>query len=62
MEKEIKVNTEKEMIEEFVKEYEALCRKHGLVHAFTPQWKQSMDTGTYSMVIVPQVAKLNLEE
>ena len=60
MDKETK--TEKEMIEEFLKEYEALCIKHGLVHTFAPQWKQSMDTGTYSLAIVPQVAKLNLEQ
>lgn len=37
----------------FMDDYLELCKKHGLQIAFAPQWKQSMDTGTYSMVIQP---------
>jgi hypothetical protein len=32
-------------------EYLALCTKYGFQIAFAPQWKQSADTGTYSLVI-----------
>lgn len=37
--------------QKFMDEYFALCRKHGIQLAYVPQWKQSSDTGTYSLVI-----------
>jgi len=37
--------------QKFMDEYLVLCRKYGIQLAFNPQWKQSTDTGTYSMVI-----------
>ncbi len=45
--------------QKFMDEYLALCRKHGLQIAFTPQWKQSAYTDTYSMVIQVVLAVYN---
>ena len=47
---------QKKALEQFQKEYEALCAKHGLQLVFVPTWKQSMDTGTFSLVVVVQAA------
>ena len=44
----------------FSKEYTELCKKHGLQIGFNPQWKQSSDTGTFSMVI--QVVLIEYKE
>lgn len=52
----------KEQVAEFEKEYNELCKKHKLVLVFSPQWKQSQDTGTFSLVIVPAIAVLNVPE
>ena len=49
----------KEQIAEFEKEYNELCKKHKLVLTFAPQWKQSQDTGVWSLVIVPMIAVFN---
>jgi hypothetical protein len=49
--------TDKEKAEAFEKEYNDLCVKHKLILTFQPQWKQSQDTGTWSLVIVPMLAK-----
>jgi hypothetical protein len=43
--------------EAFEKEYNELVLKHKLILTFQPQWKQSQDTGTWSLVIVPMLAK-----
>ena len=48
----------KEQIAAFEKDYNELCKKHGMMLNFAPQWKQSQDTGTWSMVLVPMVAVL----
>ena len=53
--------TEQELLQAFQKDYEVLCKKHGLQLVFVPQWKQSMDTGTFSLVIIPQAAKYEPE-
>lgn len=39
--------------QKFMDEYLVLCSKHGLQIAFQPQWKQSADTGTFSLTIQP---------
>lgn len=39
--------------EDFQKDYVELCKKHGLQITFSPQWKQSLDTGAWFMVIAP---------
>ena len=46
--------TEQERIQDFLKDYEALCKKHGI--QLVPQLKQSFDTGTWD--IVQGVAKV----
>jgi hypothetical protein len=48
---------EQEQAKQFEKEYNELCVKHKLILTFQPQWKQSQDTGTWSLVIVPMLAK-----
>ena len=52
----------KEQVAEFEKGYNELCEKHGMVLNFVPQWKQSQDTGSWSMVIIPMVAMFNPPE
>jgi hypothetical protein len=48
----------KEQVAAFEKEYNELCKKHSMILNFIPQWKQSQDTGMWSMVLVPMVAVL----
>jgi hypothetical protein len=48
----------KEQVKAFEDEYNLLCQKHGLVLTFQPQWKQSQDTGTWSLILVPMIALL----
>ena len=48
---------QEEQLKKFQDDYEKVCAKHGLQLAFVPIWKQSQDTGTYSLVIVTQAAK-----
>ena len=43
--------TKEEKAEDFNKAYKALCKKHGLQIVAEPAFKQSMDTGTYGVVI-----------
>ena len=37
--------------EDFAKAYEKLVKEYGFQIAFQPVWKQSFDTGTFSLVI-----------
>jgi hypothetical protein len=53
---------DKEKAKAFEEEYEQLCKKHGLALTFVPQWKQSQDTGVWSLVIVPMLAKIDVKE
>ena len=46
---------QEEQLKKFRDDYEKVCAKHGLQLMFVPQWKQSMDTGTYSLVIATTV-------
>jgi hypothetical protein len=41
----------------FATAYSELCKEYGYQIAFVPQWKQSMDTGTFSLVIQTAVAE-----
>jgi len=43
--------TPEEKQKAFADAYDKLCKEHGLTISFIPQWKQSADTGTWSMVI-----------
>ena len=38
-------------MKKFVEEYGELSKKHGFQIIAQPLWKQSMDTGTFSLVI-----------
>ena len=49
----------KEQAAAFEREYLEVCAKHGLVLSVNPQWKQSADTGTWSMVLVMTIIKYN---
>lgn len=52
----------KEQVAEFEKDYNELCKKHGMTLSFVPQWKQSQDTGVWSMILVPMIAVLPPEQ
>jgi len=43
--------TKEELQKKFAEEYAELVKKHGYQIAFQPIWKQSMDTGTFSLQI-----------
>jgi hypothetical protein len=53
--------SESEKTQDFVKEYQALCEKHGYQLVVTPVWKVSQDTGTWSTVLQPSIGKLPKE-
>ena len=46
-----------EEVKKFEAAYAELCKEHGLALTIQPQWKQSQDTGTFSLVIVPMVVR-----
>ena len=41
----------------FAERYQELCKEFGYQIAFAPQWKQSLDTGTFSLVIQPTIVE-----
>ena len=43
--------------EDFVQAYNALVKEYGYQIIAAPEWKQSMDTGTYSLVIKISIIK-----
>ena len=51
MEAKDKIGAKKYTREDFAKAYEALCAQYGFQLAYAPQWRQSLDNGSYSMVI-----------
>ena len=48
---------EKKTAQDFAKAYEALVKEYGYQVAFVPQWRQSMDTGTFSLVVQPTIVE-----
>jgi hypothetical protein len=48
---------EEEKVKKFVELYNKLCDHEGLMLNFVPQWKQSLDTGEYSLVIVVSIVE-----
>lgn len=56
--KQEKPKTDQELAQEFLKKYYALCEEYGLNILFTPAWKVSQDTGTWSTVIQTSVGRL----
>ena len=53
--------TEQQQAELFVKEYQALCSKHGYQIVVTPAYK-SRDDGTFSTVLQSSVGRLPKDE
>ena len=49
--------TPAESQKKFADAYQKLCQEHGWQISVVPQWKQSQDTGTWSMVIVMTLAE-----
>ena len=56
------VTAHKYTAEEFVEEYQALCKETGFQIVFEPRWRQSQDTGDYRLVIVSSVAPIPKDE
>ena len=52
------VKTEQQLAQEYLNEYQELCKKHGLQIIVTPAYKVSQDTGTWSTVLQVSVGKL----
>lgn len=51
------VKSEQERIQDFIKEYELLCKGHGLHIVVNPVYK-ARDDGTFSTVLESSVVKL----
>ena len=49
--------SDQQLAKEFVKEYEALCEKYGLIIQVVPQWL-ARDDGTFSTKLISSVSKL----
>ena len=58
--KEDKILTDSERAEIYIKELEALDKKHGFTKIFVPAYK-ARDDGTFSLVLQPQIAQLPKE-
>ena len=50
--------TEEQKAEDFVKEYQQLCKKHGFFITVIPGWAQSRDTGDWKMTLTTKISKL----
>ena len=51
------IKPDRELAEEFIQEYNALCQKHGLRLVVTPAFMQR-DDGTFSTIIQTDIGKL----
>lgn len=51
--------SEQELANEFIREYEELCKKHGFQIIVVPAWKVSQDTGTWSTILQSSVGRLS---
>lgn len=47
-----------EEVKKFEQAYADLCKEHKLAFVTVPQWKQSQDTGTFSMVLTLMVSRV----
>lgn len=56
-----KTKSEQEKANDFIKEYEALCKKHGFNIVVNPAFKAMTDTGTFAIVLQSSVGKLPKE-
>ena len=45
-------------VEDFIKEYELLCKKYNMRIAVVPAFKSMADTGTFSVVLQTGIEKL----
>jgi hypothetical protein len=54
--------TEQELAQEFIKEYQALCEKHGFQIVVNPAFKAMADTGTFNVVLQTSVGRLARKE
>ena len=54
---EVQPKTEQQRADEFIKEYQELCEKHGFQIVVVPAWK-ARDDGTFSLVQQSSVGRL----
>ena len=59
--KEVKPKTEQQLANDFIKEYEILCEKHGFQLVISPAFK-ARDDGTWSVVLQSSVGKLSKQQ
>jgi len=55
--KAVEPKTEKQLVDEFVKDYESICEKHQMRIVTTPVYK-ARDDNTFSLVLQTSVGKL----
>lgn len=53
--------TEQELMQEFVKKYEALCEEYKFQIVVTPAWRISQDTGDWRLVLQSSIGRLPKE-
>lgn len=53
--------SESDLAQDFIREYQKLCKKHGYQIQVVPAWK-ARDDGTFSLIQQVGVAKLPKEE
>lgn len=54
--------SEQDKMQDFLKEYQELCTKHGYQIAVNPAWKVSQDTGVWGTVLQVSIGKLPKNE
>lgn len=59
-ENKVQDKTDEQRVQDFIKEYEALCDKHKMRVVTTPAFK-ARDDGTFSVVLQSSVGKLPME-
>ena len=57
-----KKQTESELAQAFVEDYQELCTKHGFQIQVVPAFKAMSDTGTFNVVLQTAVGRLPKEE
>lgn len=55
------VKTEAQLAQDFVRDYQALCEKHGFQIVVSPAWK-ARDDGTFSLIQQSSIGRLPKQE
>jgi hypothetical protein len=53
------VKSQRELMQEFIKKYQLLCKEYGLQIVVTPAFKAMKDTGTFNVVLQTSIGKIS---